>query len=132
MNNTDKKYDIEDMTHSPNIDLDTKSINWFENDWWTPIKFESYEELFDIMHLTRWIKYNFKWRHAVSEKPFHIATGWRVEFDNQEFWKLRKGDLDVTKARTLATTSSTLKWNKQFYVNYLNDWRISWGKNWFM
>lgn len=133
MNNPDKKYDIEDMISNPNIDLANKSINWFENDWWTPIKFESYEELFDIMYLTRWIKYNFKWRPAKTDDPFHIEVQtWRVEFDNQPFRKIRKGDLDVLRARTLTQTSSTLKGNKQFYVDYLNDWRISWGKDWFM
>ena len=129
------KYDLEDMLKDPNIDLKNKTMKWFTNSWGTEISFDSYKDLFDIVRLTDVIKKKFKWRPAKTNNPFHIAIFWNTEFDDHKFWEVWengtfRGDTDVLRARTLAKTSPTLKWNKQFYVDYLNKRRENWGKDW--
>ena len=129
INDSEKKYEIEDLINNENIDLENKTIKWLTNSWWMLLEFESYKELFDTMHLTQWIKKNFKWRPAINEAPFHIAVWWRVEFDDTERYKAWKNETDVLKNRTLSKTSSLLWKNKQFYVDYLNNRRKEEGKN---
>lgn len=125
----DKKYKLNEIISDPNIDLNNKAMKWFTNAWWTEITFDSYEELLDIIHLTNWIKENFKWRTAASDRPFHIAEfePWRIEFDDVEWYKVWKNETDVLKARTIKKTSSLLSKNKENYVNYLNNW---WQTEW--
>lgn len=131
-----KNYDIEEIINDPNIDLEHKTMKWFVNGGGMHIEFNSYEELFDTVHLTNWIKKNFAGRQAVSENPFHIdIVTRRLEFDDVEWYKVWKNETSILKARTLKNTSSLLANNKQFYVNYLNRWwkedqkhRIEWNK----
>ena len=133
--NGEVKYDLEDMLNDPNVNLENKTMKWFTDSWGTKISFDSYKDLFDIVRLTKIIKDKFRKRPAKTNNPFHIAIFWNTEFDDHKFWEVWengtfRGDTDVLKARTLAKTSPTLKWNKQFYVDYLNKWRESWGKDW--
>jgi hypothetical protein len=130
--NWEVKYDLEDMLKDPNVDLKNKTMKWFKTDWLAEIEFESYKELFDIVYLTNEIKKQFRWKHAKTANPFHIAMFWNIELDNHKFWEIWengtfRGDTDVLKSNTLAKISSTLKWNKQFYVDYLNRrWENGW------
>ena len=131
VNDTNKKYEIEDMLKDPNIDIENKTIKWFTNSWWTPIEFSSYSELFNVANLTNWIKKNFRWRDANNDnpKPFHIDSAtWRIEFDDTPWYEVWKNETDVVKMRTLLK-NGTLWENRQFYVDYLNEWRINWGRN---
>lgn len=120
MSASDKKYKLEDMiSKDPEIlNLEKKTMVWFTNSWWTEIEFDSYEDLFNTVHLTEWIKQNFK-RPAVSENPFHIDS-WRIEFDDTEWYQVRRNETAVVRNRTLKKTSSILGKNKQYYVDYLN------------
>ena len=125
--NSDKNYSINDMINNPNVNLDKKTMKWFTNSGWNEIVFDSYEELFDVVHLTDWIKTNFQWRDAISSRPFHMAEWepWRIEFDDVEWYKIWKNETDVLKARTIKKTSSLLGKNRENYVNYLNNWWVT-------
>jgi hypothetical protein len=129
INESEKKYELENMLNDNNIDLENKTIKWFTNNWWTPIEFGSYKELFDTANLTNWIKKNFNWRPANSERPFHIdVVEWRIEFDDTERYKVWKNETDVLKFRTLLK-NSTLRKNREFYINFLNKRRETEGMN---
>jgi len=125
VNDSDKKYEIEDMLNDPSINIENKTIEWFSNSWGTPIEFPSYKELFNTVNLTNWIKKNFKWRPAINENPFHIdVIEWRIEFDDTEWYKIWKNETDVIKFRTLLK-NDTLRNNREFYVNFLNKrWNV--------
>ena len=128
INDSEKKYELEDMLNDSDIDLEKRTIKWFTNSWWTPIEFASYKELFDAKNLTNRIKKNFKWRPALSEKPFHIdAIKWRIEFDDTEWYKVRKNETDVVKFRTILN-NPTLWGNREFYKDFLNNWRNAEGR----
>ena len=125
-------------------------MKWFENDWWNwnEIPFDSYKELFDIVWLTQRIKQNFKnkptahgnigdiFKWIKDDEPFHVnikfpKDRWHIEFNNKEFWSIY-WDTDVLKSWTLRKISDTLKWNKQFYCDYLNKRRKKDWKYWRM
>lgn len=128
INDSEKKYELEDMLNDSDIDLEKRTIKWFTNSWWTPIEFASYKELFDAKNLTNRIKKNFKGRPAPTGNPFHIdAIEWRIEFDDTEWYKIWKNETDVLKFRTLLK-SGTLRSNREFYVNFLNKWRDAEGR----
>lgn len=119
---SDRNYNVEEMInkHPTELNLEEMTMEWFTNSWWTPIRFTSYWDLFDTVHLTEWIKENFN-RPAVTENPFHIdEIKWRIEFDDTEWYEVWKNETDVVKNRTLKSTSTILKNNKQNYVDYLN------------
>lgn len=133
----DRRYDLrEDILNKPakraKLDLENKVIKDFTNEWGIPIKFKTYKDMFEIFRITERIKENFSWRDTVSRdnKPFHIAIGWRIEFDDFHRYQIFKNETDVLKARTLARTSPSLKGNKQAYVDYLNERRRIAGQNW--
>ena len=130
-----KPYKLEHMLNQDRninsngiLNLEDKTIQDITNDGWTPIKFETFEELFDVAQLTIRIRTKLSGKKAKSEKPFHCTAIWRIEFDNTERWKFRKGDLDILKRRTIKEISPTLRENKEFYVEYLNKWRENWGR----
>ena len=146
--NGEVQYDLENMIKDPNIDLEKKTMKWFENDWWNKIPFDSYKELFDIVWLTQRIKQNFKnkptahgnigdiFKWIKDDEPFHVnikfpKDRWHIEFNNKEFWSIY-WDTDVLKSWTLRKISDTLKWNKQFYCDYLNKRRKKDWKYWRM
>ena len=125
INDSEKKYELEDMLNDSDIDLEKRTIKWFTNSWWTPIEFASYKELFDAKNLTNRIKKNFKWRPTVNkhDQPFHIpsiSVWWYIEFDDTNFWEIRKNETKVLKATTFAKNFPTLRNNRQFYINFLN------------
>ena len=133
----DRKYDLrEDILNNPEkrkkIDLEKKIIKDFTNEWGIPIKFDTYKDLFEIFRITERIKENFAWRDTVGkdDKPFHMAVGWRIEFNDTRFFQFWKNETDVLKARTLSRTSPSLKGNKKAYINYLNEWRRIAGQYW--
>ena len=131
VNDPDKKYELEDMLKDNNIDLEKKTIKWFTNTWGTEIEFKSYKELFNAVNLTNFIKKNFRWRDTNNNnnKPFHIdPITWRIEFDDTQWYKVWKNETDVAKMRTIKG-NTTLRNNYQFYINYLNEWRVNWGRN---
>lgn len=115
---TNKQYSIENiMQYSKelNANLENKTIEDLH------INFDTYEEMFDIINLTNFIKENFKWKEAKSENPFHIAPEklWRIEFDNTQRYEIRKNETDVIKAPTLKSFLDK-KEKREEYVKYLN------------
>ncbi len=125
-------YKIEDIINTSWIDLQNKTIEWLTNNTWM-IKFETYEELFNTINLTNFIKENFANKKAKSESPFHLKVWniWSIEFDNTERYQIWKNETKVINDwlfnRTLKDLSETLQENKEDYVAYLNEWRNSVG-----
>lgn len=125
ISDNDGLYNLAEMIDKDGIelDLDKMTMKWFTNSWWTEIIFDSYWDLFYTVHLTNWVKQNFN-RPAVSMNPFHInIVTWRIEFDDTKRYELHKTDTNIVKNSTLKENSSLLSKNKEFYVNYLNEWR---------
>jgi len=130
-----KPYEIKDMLRQDKntnsngiINLENKTIQDVNDGGWTPIRFKTYEELFDVVQLTLRIRDTFSGREAKSKRPFHLTAIWRIEFDNVARWKFRKGDVDILKRRSMKEISPTLRENKEFYIKYLNKWRENWGR----
>lgn len=126
-----KNYTLEKMINNPEIDLENKTIKWLKNSAWNLIKFKTYEEMFDAMQLTEFIKSNFKWKNAVSPEPFHINTLWNIEFDNTNWYEVWKNETNVVNSNfyknTLNNVSPTLWQQKEDYKNYLNErWKTEW------
>lgn len=131
----EKKYTLEEMlaldkniNNNGIINLEDKTIKDINNDRWTPIKFKTYEELFDVVRLTTKIRQTFSGKKCKSEEPFHINTRWQIEFDNQPRLKFRNNDEISVKNKDMKKTCPTLRENKEYYIKYLNTWRENWGK----
>ena len=126
-----KNYTLEKMMNNNKIDLTNKTIEWFKNNSGALIKFKTYEEMFDAVQLTDFIKSNFKWKSTVSPEPFHVNTLWNIEFDNTKWYEAWKNETNVVNANfyknTLNNVSPTLWQQKENYVNYLNErWKREW------
>ena len=124
--NTNKEYTMEDMISNSNIDLENLSIKWFKS-WNNDVRFNSYSELFDTYFLTEKIKYKFEWVPAKSNEPFKVNSLWQLKFDDKNWYEFFSGDTTVISRKTFTNDFPTLKNNKDYYVNYLNERRQ--GKN---
>ena len=121
---SDKKYKIEDMINNPDIDLEKMTMKWFTSGV-NEIRFSTYWELFDTVHITNWIKEHFKWRtDAKDAAPFHINVRWQIEFNNTEWYEIHKNEPTVIWLKELRTHLKTVNNNKQAYVDYLNKRRL--------
>jgi hypothetical protein len=126
-----KNYTLNKMINKSEIDLENKTIKWFKNSAWNLIKFETYEEMFDAMQLTEFIRENFRWKTAVSPEPFHISLLWNIEFDNTNWYEVWKNETNVVNGNfyknTLNNISPTLWQQKEDYKKYLNErWKTEW------
>ncbi len=117
----DKPYTMAEMKENPNIDLEKMTMKWFKS-WTNEVVFSSYGELFDTAYLTDKIKYNFAWVKANSDEPFKINSVWQLKFDDKDWYELLKNDTTVISRRSFTRDFDTLKKNKDYYVNYLNQW----------
>ena len=125
--NEEKNYKLEDMMEDSNIEsLKDKTIKWLKNSSGWFIKFNTYEELFNIIQLNKFIKDNFKWKSAKSDDPFHIDNvSGNIEFDNANWYEPWKNETNVINANyfknTLKNISPTLSEYKEQYRIYLNN-----------
>ena len=125
---SDKKYKIEDMINNPDVNLEKMTMKWFTSGV-NEIKFSTYWELFDTVHITNWIKEHFKWRtDAKDAAPFHINLRWQIEFNNTEWYEIYKNEPTVIWLKELRKHLPTVNKNKQAYVDYLNK-RRKWSQN---
>ena len=129
--NNEKNYTLQDMLQNSEINLQSKTIDRFKSGSWNLIRFWTYEEMFDTVQLTNFIKNNFKWKTANSTDPFHITLLWDIEFDNAKWYQVRKPETKVINSNfyknTLKNISPTLWNNKELYEKYLNEW---WNNEW--
>lgn len=122
---SDKKYKIEDMINNPDVNLEKMTMKWFTSGV-NEIRFSTYWELFDTVHITNWIKEHFKWRtDAKDAAPFHINLRWQIEFNNTEWYEIYKNEPTVIWLKELRTHLKTVNNNKQAYVDYLNKRRLA-------
>ena len=127
----EKEYTIDEMINGPYkdlIDLDNMTMKWFRySEWANEVKFSTYEELFEVVYVTDWIKKNYKSRAtAKDENPFHINAIWGLDFNDTEWYDFHRWDSTVISLKEFKNIP-TIK-NKgdvrDAYVKYLNDWRI--------
>jgi len=126
-----KNYTLDKMLEHPELNLETKTINKLKNNSWNSIQFQNYEEMFNAIQLTDFIKENFKGKSAKSDNPFHTNLLWNIEFDNTNRYELWKNETNVVNANfyknTLENLSSTLSKHKNDYIKYLNErWKTEW------
>ena len=127
---TDKDYDLEDMLNNPNVDIENMTMKWFTQVWWNEVKFDTYWDLFDKVYITAQIKYNFAWRPAKSDKPFHYSLWWdkwELEFDDTKRFDILKKETDAINWKQIMSKLKTIWKNKIAYRDYLNE-RRKWKK----
>lgn len=125
---TDKDYNLEDMLNNPNVDIENMTMKWFTQVWWNEVKFDTYWDLFDTVYITDQIKYNFAWRPAKSDTPFHYSLlwdKWQLEFDDTKWFDILRKETDVIKWKSMMSNLKTIWKNKLAYQNYLNERRKS-------
>ncbi|MCK9466990.1 MAG: hypothetical protein M0P94_01565 [Candidatus Absconditabacterales bacterium] len=128
-----KNYTLDKMLEHPELNLETKTINKLKNNSGNSIQFQNYEEMFNAIQLTDFIKENFKGKSAKSDNPFHTNLLGNIEFDNTNRYELWKNETNVVNANfyknTLENLSSTLSKHKNDYIKYLNErWKTE-GKS---
>lgn len=127
---TDKDYDLEDMLNNPNVDIENMTMKWFTQVWWNEVKFDTYWDLFDTVYITDQIKYNFAWRPAQSNTPFHYSLWWdkwELEFDDTKRYDISKKETDVINWKSIMSKLKAIWENKIAYRDYLNT-RRQWKK----
>lgn len=125
----EKGYTLQDMIDKDSdgiLDLETMTMSWFKKGS-NEIPFTTYEDLFQTVHITEWIKHNYEWMPAMpgDDKPFHLKykTTWPLEFNNKAWYDIPGNEINVLSWSKMMTELKTIGRNKEFYANYLNDWR---------